>query len=144
MVPPEGRPDERQRSLIEAVSIDGVLKASQLWAQADDRYTASVKAIDSEVGGLRVRLKNIGGAGPETPGRPLESPAAAVAAMEAAAGAIVRAIQDRNDSGLALVEARKAAEATLQRVGDVKVARWAIGTIVVILLALLLTVQFYG
>jgi len=120
--------------LIRPVPLDDLLEAYQEWDEEDDAILARIKTIDTAIKALRTGLDEAGVRGDaEGEGVQRDSADEAVSDLNGLRAELVDALAAHRQAQQALVDARKEAEASLAKLGDLRLAR-----IVVIVLAVLL------
>ncbi|MBI1396980.1 MAG: hypothetical protein GC151_13465 [Betaproteobacteria bacterium] len=123
----------RTRPLIEPVSIEEALEAARVWTREDRALTDGRGALNRAIKSLRASLEKVGLDPSETAGDALPTPDAVLAAMGSADKQLSRAVSARVNTRQACTDALLQAEAVLQNLSNLRLAR-----VVTILLAVLL------
>ena len=131
------------RALIQAVPVDEIVALSAQWAERDKNLSDWLKAIDGSVKSYAASARSTGVTPEQAPSTQYESAGEAIAAMDAARGAIAQAQQAEAKARQTLQDAEKSVESALLRAHDVLIARRAIVAIIVVL-GVLLAMGFLG
>jgi hypothetical protein len=120
--------------LIRSVPLDDLLAAYEDWDEEDDAILAKIQEVDTAIDALGTALGQAGvSSGAEAGGRQLDSADEAVSELNELRAELAKAHEVHGQARQALADAQKEAEASLTKLGDLRLAR-----IVVIVLALLL------
>lgn len=120
--------------LIRPVPLDELLAAYEKWDEKDNAILAEISAIDAAAHALRTSLDEASvSIGTDTRGDPLDSAGEAVSELKRLRTETAKALEARQQAQRALTAARKEAEVSVAKLGDLRLARITVIVLVLVL-----------